>query len=265
MQKSGGMFFFDGYFNALSSISSDAGKWRMFKAIYQYETMRVVPDEKTFKSGIFQLVKAMIDARNGKQDDEKNVAQTTLSEVDCERKNESVIKSPVKGVCGDNKKGGKGVGGACEQKVVVGNNKNINKNININKNKKNIKKTSSSNVRDDDDEKLESEKNGALLLRPSIDDVKDFIKKCGLNISADKFFNYYEDKNWEIKGECIKDWRACLFHWEDNEKEFLSKTKIETKPKSSFDIPLSKKRIEAGYYDAEELDKLFDNLDDVKI
>lgn len=226
-----GIFLFDGYFEAICEIRTDAGKWRMLKAIYNYETKGILPDEKTVDMGIFKLVKALIDGRRKKNQS---------SEVDNDEKNN---KNLVCESVSDNLESREG---DCHKKIAdtracVNKNKknNANENVQINK----ISSPPNPSVGTPSG----GEKN--LLYVPTIPEIQRFIAKSRIkNVSPHAFKAYYDAKNWRIRGEPIKNWHALLVWWANNNvSKNLGKSR-------SFERELS----------PDDVDSIFIDLDDVE-
>ncbi len=53
--------------------------------------------------------------------------------------------------------------------------------------------------------------------KPSIQDLKEYIKEKDLNVDPDAFFDYYESKGWIVGKSPMKNWKAALRNWERNE------------------------------------------------
>ncbi len=59
---------------------------------------------------------------------------------------------------------------------------------------------------------------------PSLEEVKAYVKDKGLNVDAQKFFNYYEATNWKDRdGKQVLSWKGKAVTWDskapkDNEK-----------------------------------------------
>ena len=47
------------------------------------------------------------------------------------------------------------------------------------------------------------------------EEVEDFIQEHCPHIDASGFWNYYEKRGWQIKGQPIEDWRAVAATWEE--------------------------------------------------
>ena len=50
---------------------------------------------------------------------------------------------------------------------------------------------------------------------PSLQEVKKYCVENNLKISAEYFFNYYDQRKWEG----VKDWRLCALGWNKNQKK----------------------------------------------
>lgn len=52
---------------------------------------------------------------------------------------------------------------------------------------------------------------------PSFSEVEQFIRTENLNVDAKKFFDYYEERKWQIADKPINDWKSLLKTWSKNE------------------------------------------------
>jgi hypothetical protein len=52
---------------------------------------------------------------------------------------------------------------------------------------------------------------------PSFSEVKQFVRTENLNVDAKKFFDYYEERKWQIADKPIDDWKSLLKTWSKNE------------------------------------------------
>ena len=67
--------------------------------------------------------------------------------------------------------------------------------------------------------------------KPTLDEVRAYCLERGNNVNAQKFINYYESIGWKVGKNPMKDWKAAVRTWENN-----NKTKpTEQKPVSSYD------------------------------
>ena len=70
---------------------------------------------------------------------------------------------------------------------------------------------------------------------PSLDDVRDYCRERGFaHVDAEKFWNYYESKNWMESGQLIG-WRQRLAYWEAKDMAKEEKTS-KKKPISADEI-----------------------------
>lgn len=61
------------------------------------------------------------------------------------------------------------------------------------------------------------------FVKPTIQEIADYIKEKNYSIDANKFFNYYEATNWYRGKTKISSWKACINTWLTNEKETPTK------------------------------------------
>lgn len=74
--------------------------------------------------------------------------------------------------------------------------------------------------------KTDSGENAGYVPRvPERPEVAAYCEQCGLVVSPDKFYDYYEARGWRDKaGEWIGDWRAMLHVWNGREGRFPVKS-----------------------------------------
>lgn len=52
------------------------------------------------------------------------------------------------------------------------------------------------------------------FIPPTLDEVKSYIAEKQLSVSAEQFFNYFEQGNWiDSKGNKVKNWKQKLLTW----------------------------------------------------
>lgn len=71
-------------------------------------------------------------------------------------------------------------------------------------------------------------KNKAFV-RPSVQEVADYVKEANLNVDAQAFIDYYDSNGWKVGKVKMKDWKATCRGWHRREKP---KSEI----KSTYDI-----------------------------
>lgn len=52
---------------------------------------------------------------------------------------------------------------------------------------------------------------------PSFSEVEQFVRTENLNVDVKKFFDYYEERKWQIADKPIDDWKSLLKTWSKNE------------------------------------------------
>lgn len=89
-----------------------------------------------------------------------------------------------------------------------------------------------------------------VFKKPTIEEIKQYCTERNNKIDAKKFWDFYESKGWKVGKNTMKDWRACVRTWENNE---VPAKNNDTKAKSY-----------QGYsqreYTDEELEEIYDNL-----
>lgn len=67
------------------------------------------------------------------------------------------------------------------------------------------------------------------FVRPSVQEVADYVKEANLNVDAQAFIDYYDSNGWKVGKVKMKDWKATCRGWHRREKP---KSEI----KSTYDI-----------------------------
>ena len=68
--------------------------------------------------------------------------------------------------------------------------------------------------------KKDKNERNILFTKPAIEEIKIYCSEQKNNISAEKFFDYYEANGWML-GKCkMKDWKAAVRSWEKNDLNF---------------------------------------------
>ena len=61
--------------------------------------------------------------------------------------------------------------------------------------------------------------------KPSISEIQQYCEERKNTVNAEKFFNYYEANGWKVGKNKMKDWKACVRTWEQNEKKYQTSQK----------------------------------------
>lgn len=54
--------------------------------------------------------------------------------------------------------------------------------------------------------------------KPTIEEVENYCKERGNNVSAQRFCDFYESKGWLVGKTSMKDWKAAIRNWEERDK-----------------------------------------------
>lgn len=81
---------------------------------------------------------------------------------------------------------------------------------------------------------VQGERKRSSFSPPTIEEVKAYVSEKKFCIDAERFYDFYESKNWYIGKNKMKDWKAAARNWDREEKE-RKKTKTTTTSKNAND------------------------------
>lgn len=55
------------------------------------------------------------------------------------------------------------------------------------------------------------------FIKPTIEDLEDYINEKGYQVDAHKFYDYYESNGWKVGKNPMKDWKATIRNWARND------------------------------------------------
>lgn len=58
-----------------------------------------------------------------------------------------------------------------------------------------------------------------MFKKPTIEDIKQYCEEKNKNINAIQFYNFYESKDWFVGKNKMKNWRAAINTWEQNQND----------------------------------------------
>lgn len=68
------------------------------------------------------------------------------------------------------------------------------------------------------------EKNTKRFVKPSIEEIKEYVFENSLNVDCEYFYDYYESNGWTVGKNHMKDWKATLRNWSRrNQKSTVKK------------------------------------------
>jgi len=53
--------------------------------------------------------------------------------------------------------------------------------------------------------------------KPSIEEIQEYCKERNNGINANRFYDFYESKDWYVGKNKMKDWKACIRTWEQRQ------------------------------------------------
>lgn len=80
-----------------------------------------------------------------------------------------------------------------------------------------IKENKSKDIKENNTEVLQ--KKSYRFSPPTLEEIKAYILEKGYSVDADRFFNFYESKGWYVGKNKMKDWKAAVRTWTNQEKK----------------------------------------------
>ena len=172
---------------------SDAEAGRLAKALWSYTMSGEQQNLSGAEKGVFALI------------------QMTLSQDDI-RESEISEKRSVAGASGvkqrEAKKAIASIASEEEAKEAIECNKNKNKN-----------KEKEEDIEKEIPLKGDKEKAQKRFSPPTIEEVAEYCRERGNNVNPQRFVNFYESKGWKVGNQPMKDWKASVRYWEQQDKE----------------------------------------------
>lgn len=83
------------------------------------------------------------------------------------------------------------------------------------------------------EEKEEQEEKRRVFIKPTTQEVQDYMKEIEYNGDAEYFINYYQSKGWVVGKSKMIDWKSAVQTWKRNDKTFSNKSEqqIPNRPK----------------------------------
>jgi len=71
------------------------------------------------------------------------------------------------------------------------------------------------------------------FVKPTIEQVKEYMQEIQFNGDAEYFFNYYESNGWIVGRAKMKDWKSAVQNWKRRDRTFSNKSEqqIPNRPK----------------------------------
>lgn len=83
------------------------------------------------------------------------------------------------------------------------------------------------------EEEEEQEEKRKVFIKPTTQEVQEYMKEIEYNGDAEYFINYYQSKGWVVGKSKMKDWKSAVQTWKRNDKTFSNKgeQQIPNRPK----------------------------------
>ena len=96
------------------------------------------------------------------------------------------------------------------------------------------------------------------FVKPSVDEIAEYIKEKQYGINAQQFYDFYESKGWKVGNSGMKDWKAAVRNWEQRRIERGAPAANVQKPQQSTGNPNASYSLDRWHEEAENMD--FDAL-----
>lgn len=74
-----------------------------------------------------------------------------------------------------------------------------------------------------EEEEEEQEEKRRVFIKPTTQEVQEYMKEIEYNGDAEYFINYYQSKGWVVGKSKMKDWKSAVQTWKRNDKTFSNK------------------------------------------
>lgn len=74
------------------------------------------------------------------------------------------------------------------------------------------------------EEEEEQEEKRRVFIKPTLEQVKDYMKEIEFNGDAEYFYNYYESNGWVVGRAKMKDWKSAVQNWKRRDRTFSNKS-----------------------------------------
>lgn len=83
------------------------------------------------------------------------------------------------------------------------------------------------------EEEEEQEEKRRVFIKPTTQEVQEYMKEIEYNGDAEYFINYYQSKGWVVGKSKMIDWKSAVQTWKRNDKTFSNKSEqqIPNRPK----------------------------------
>lgn len=73
------------------------------------------------------------------------------------------------------------------------------------------------------------------FVKPTLEEVTAYCQERKNNVNPQRFIDFYTSKGWKVGRELMKDWKACVRTWEQDDKKPMGKTTVSPAQASKYD------------------------------
>jgi len=78
-------------------------------------------------------------------------------------------------------------------------------------------------IENDNLKEKDKKENAGKPPRPTLEEIKEYVKKKNYTFDYEAFFNFYESNGWKVGKNPMKSWRAACVTWQKRQTEFNNK------------------------------------------
>ncbi|MCF7791213.1 MAG: hypothetical protein K9M56_04360 [Victivallales bacterium] len=92
------------------------------------------------------------------------------------------------------------------------------------------------------DIKTDNKKRGknSRFSSPSVSEIKIYCKERENNIDPERFYDFYQSKNWMVGSSKMKDWKAAVRNWERRNRDYSNSPEKNTDKNSDYESEVEK-------------------------
>lgn len=206
------MTFFESYYTAIKKIKDPEKRLEAFETVCGYGIYGEIPDEMSeIVSIVFDLVKPNIDSSEKSRENGNRGGRPRKEE---------------------------------KEKPTLSENKNLPFSVVENPRLQSVETEKEKEKEREKEKEKEVKKRASAFTPPTIDQVSDYCRERNNGVDPNKWWDFYQSKNWMIGKSKMSDWKAAVRTWEQRENHGRgSPQRKPSCPQRSYDFDDLEKRL----------------------
>lgn len=200
--------FYRSFYDAIKELPEEY-QAETYRAVFGYALYGDEPKLSGVPLAVFRLIQPQIDANNRRYENGLKGGRKNQTETKQEPNSNQTVTKP------------KPNRNLTTTKPEPNVNVNVNVNDNVNGNVDgNVNGNGNGDVLPTNQTDPPSDPPPSAFTPPTINEIRMYILERGMKVIAERFFDYYSERNWTTaKGEPMKDWRAAVRYWDKTENQ----------------------------------------------